>query len=63
MTIKKVEIVSLTIPEYQLLENASQLLDDIATSTNKNMPINRKAMEAASALESLMDVIDEICGC
>ena len=63
MTIKKIEIVSLTIPEYQLLEKASQLLVDIATSTSKNMPTNQKAMEAASTLETLMDAIDEICGC
>lgn len=63
MTIKKIEIVSLTIPEYQLLEKASQLLVDIATSTSKNMPTNQKAMEAASTLETLMDAIDEICDC
>lgn len=63
MTVKKVEIVSLTIPEWDLLSKISQLLVEIATSTDKNMPISQKAMEAARALEVLADEIDKTCGC
>ena len=63
MTVKKVEIVSVTIPEWDLLERTLQLLWGIATSTDKSMPINQKAIEAGNALEELKDEIDEICGC
>ena len=63
MTIKKVEIVSVTVPEWDLLERTLQLLWDIATSTDKNTPIHQKAIEAGGVLETLKDAIDEICGC
>lgn len=63
MTVKKVEIVSVTIPEWNLLTTASQLLVDIAINTGENMPIHRKAKEAVHALEAVMDEIEETCGC
>ena len=61
MTVKKIEIVSVTIPEWNLLDKARQLLEGIAVNTD--MPISDTAADAAEAIATVMSEIEEVSGC
>lgn len=58
MTVKKIEIVSLTVPEWNLLDNALRLLVDIAHSTDTS--VGDHAANAVDALEVMLNEIGEV---